>query len=163
MSTRHNTPQVAEGLRRLPEAILAEMDAALARGAAEITREARERAPKDTSGLTNSIIPSRVSLLEHHITAAKEYASFREYGTGPGGWPSLDRLMAWIRRKGITPRATTTPQSLAYLIARKIAREGTPAQPFMEPAFDAIAPKLHDRLRSSVARGLASVAEGRAL
>lgn len=163
MTVRHNTPNVAEGLQRLPRAIITEMDAALARGAAEITREARERAPKDTSGLTNSIIPQRVSLLEHHIIAAREYASFQEDGTGPGGWPSLDRIMAWIRRKGITPHAADDDRGLAFLIRRKIRRQGTPAQPFMEPAFDAVAPKLHDRLRASVARGIASVAEGRAL
>lgn len=163
MSVKHNAGQVADAIARLPQSVTAEMDAALARGAAELTREARERAPKDSTALTNSIIPARITLLEHHVTAAKDYASFREYGTGPGGWPSLDRMLAWIRRKGITPREGTSPRSLAYLIARKIAREGTPATPYMEPAFDAVAPKLDARLRASVARGIANVAEGRAL
>lgn len=163
MTIRHNTPQVADALKRLPESVITEMDGALARGAVEITHEARERAPKDSSTLTNSIAPRRVTLLEHHITAAQDYASFREDGTRPGGKPSLDRMMAWIRRKGITPRADTDARGLAFLIARKIAREGTPAQPFMEPAYRSVAPKLDARLRTSVARGIAAVAQNHAL
>ena len=71
--------------------------------------------------------------------------------------------MAWIRRKGITPVFARNQRDLAFLIRRKIARTGTPAQPFMEPAFDAVAPKLHDRLRASVARGIDAIAKGHAL
>lgn len=163
MSVRHNAAQVAEALARVPQSVITEMDGELARGSAEITREARENAPKDSSALTNSIAPRRVTLLEHHITAASDHASFREYGSGPGGRPSLDRMMAWIRRKGITPRAATDSRGLAFLIARKIAREGTPGQPYMEPAYHAVAPKLDARLRASVARGIASVTPGHAL
>lgn len=172
MSVKHNAGQVADAIARLPQSVTAEMDGALANAAADIVREAKERAPYNTSTLKTSISQARITLLEHHITAAAEYASFREYGTGPGGWAidqgpdgkvSFDRLLDWIRRKDITPREGTSPRSLAYLIARKIAREGTPATPYMEPAFDAVAPKLDARLRASVARGIANVAEGRAL
>lgn len=163
MKIQHNAHEVADAFKRLPESVLKEVDGALARGADEITHEARERAPKDSSALTDAIIPARISLLEHHITASKEYASFQEDGTGPGGWPSLDRIMAWMRRKGITPNTGTNVTGLAFLIRRSIARKGVPAQPFMQPAFDAVAPTLDARIRASVARGIAAVEPGRAL
>lgn len=46
-------------------------------------------------------------------------------GRGPGGFPPLEFIEDWIVAKGITPDGDISLQSLAFLIARKIARQGT--------------------------------------
>jgi len=45
-------------------------------------------------------------------------------GRGPGKFPPIKMIEKWIYDKGITPEGITI-SSLAFLIARKIAREGT--------------------------------------
>lgn len=51
-----------------------------------------------------------------------EYLEGRE----PGQMPPIKDIEAWIERKGIKAvESTMSVSSLAYLIARKIAREGT--------------------------------------
>ena len=57
-------------------------------------------------------------------------AAHSEYvveGRGPGKFPPIDRIEKWIEDKGIaaTIEGEITVSSLAFLIARKIAREGT--------------------------------------
>lgn len=174
MKIQHNAHEVADAFKRLPESVLKEVDGALGNGAARIVREARERVPRVTSELTKTIKNTRVSLLEHHITAEKEYASFVEEGTD-GTTKSGKRkkgqvgtltsaIRAWVKKRNIIPRTEGMSQdSLAAVIARKIAREGTEPHPFMQPAFDAVAPTLDARIRASVARGIAAVEPGRAL
>lgn len=47
-----------------------------------------------------------------------------EYGRAPGKMPPVSALMQWIDAKGIIPKGISK-KSLAFLIARKIANEGT--------------------------------------
>ncbi|QIX61853.1 hypothetical protein HER32_11940 [Hymenobacter sp. BT18] len=59
-----------------------------------------------------------------------DYALHLEYGRGPGKFPSLLAIKEWIGAKGIVPKPdakgrAVSVDSLAYLIGRKIAREGT--------------------------------------
>jgi hypothetical protein len=159
----HNAAEVAEALRRAPRAVLGELDRAMRTGAVAIARDARERAPKANSELVNAIAPERISLLEHHVRAAKNYASHQERGTGPGGRPSLTTMIQWIRRKGLSARAGMSERSLAFLIRRSIARKGVPAKPFMKPALEAQRSRLDGLFRAAVARGLQQVAPGRGL
>lgn len=68
----------------------------------------------------------RVSLL------LEPYWKYVEYGRRPGKMPPIDNIKEWIRVKPIIPdsnsgRVPSTNQ-LAYLIARKIGREGIPAR-----------------------------------
>lgn len=52
------------------------------------------------------------------------YVIFEDLGRKAGRFPPIQSIQQWIRQKGIQPEGTTI-RSLAYLIARKIAREGT--------------------------------------
>jgi hypothetical protein len=52
------------------------------------------------------------------------YIYFQIYGRGPGGFPPLQSILEWIESKGIEP-VDISKKSLAFLIARKIARLGT--------------------------------------
>lgn len=159
----HDAHEVAEALKRAPREVAREVDKALRRGAVEVTRSARDKVPKAESELVQSIQPQRISQLEHHIRAAKAYASFVEDGTGPGGWVPLAKMLRWVARKGLTSQAYADPVQLAKAIQRKIVRSGTPPQPFMAPALKENTSRLDSLLRAAVARGLAQVRPGRAL
>lgn len=57
-----------------------------------------------------------------------KYSLFVEVGTGPH-MPPVDALKPWAALK-------LGDENLAWPIAIKISREGTPAQPFLRPAMD---------------------------
>lgn len=54
-----------------------------------------------------------------------EYAYYVEHGRGPGKYPPLQAIENWVEVKHIVPRQDYTVKQVSYLIARKIAREGT--------------------------------------
>lgn len=62
-----------------------------------------------------------------HFVVAPAYASQLIKGRKPGTMPPVKAIEQWIRDKGIAARASSdiSVTSLAYLIARKIQREGT--------------------------------------
>jgi len=102
-----------------------------------------DTAPKSLSTLTNSIINERVASLFARIIARAGYAAAVEQGTGPGGSPPLEAIRRWIRVAQITPRnPDMSERDLAFVIRRKIRREGTPAQPFMAPAAETTRQRL---------------------
>lgn len=75
------------------------------------------------------------------------YAEYVEYGRGPsrnrGPVPLEDSLKAWVHRKlGIAYGKEL--DSVTYLIARKIHREGTKPQPFFVPAVQKIEGQLEE-------------------
>ena len=47
------------------------------------------------------------------------------FGRRPGKFPPIAAIEKWIMDKGITLEGKITASSLAFLIARKIAKEGT--------------------------------------
>lgn len=58
------------------------------------------------------------------------YWYYVENGRGPGKFPPIDKILSWIRIKPIIPYSDSrgripTEESLAFLIARKIAEQGT--------------------------------------
>ena len=69
--------------------------------------------------------------------SSEGYASHVEYGRGPtkkaGQIPLRTTLKAWVHRKLGIPYGKEL-ESATYLIARKIHRKGTKAQPFFNPA-----------------------------
>ena len=89
------------------------------------------------------------------------YAAAVEYGRGPTKKASPDgitlreSLRAWVKRKmgGRAMRSASVfsgmkyedyIDSITFLIARKIHREGTKAQPFFVPAVEKFADKIQD-------------------
>jgi hypothetical protein len=136
----------------------------------EVQNEAKYLAPVNDGRLRSSITTQRAtsSALEAVTYANVDYAPFVEFGTksaknikipagleayasqfkgtGSGGWDKLlEDIEQWCASKGIEPEA-------AYPIARKIAREGVKAQPFLFPAWEKERPKLLDSLEKMLYR-----------
>lgn len=57
-----------------------------------------------------------------------DYWKYVEYGRGPGKQPPIDAIEQWVRIKPVVPSAINgrvpDTRQLAFLIARKIGREG---------------------------------------
>lgn len=62
----------------------------------------------------------------------EHYWRYVEYGRRPGKMPPIDNIEEWIRVKPVVPDAMNgkipTSRQLAFMIARKIGREGIPAR-----------------------------------
>lgn len=79
------------------------------------------------------------------------YAYFVEFGRRAGKMPPVDYIREWVKKKGIadTYNIKTKKQanrgndfddramSVAFMIARSIAKKGTKARPFLFPALEA--------------------------
>ena len=66
----------------------------------------------------------------HKIVYDAPYASAVEYGTSPH-WMPIKPLLGWARRR-------LKNEKLAYPIQKKIAKKGTPPQPYLRPAMDRV-------------------------
>ena len=75
------------------------------------------------------------------------YAAAVELGSRPH-WPPPDPILRWVQLK-LQP-GKDLEASVAFLIARKIARMGTKAQPYLQPAFDMNLDRIEQRLGSAV-------------
>jgi len=119
---------------------------ALDAGAKILQRDAQRRTPIADGTLRSNITTGRLAQLLFQVNSRARYGAYVERGTGlygparrsigkcgPGP-EGLDNIAAWIKRKGITPRNGVTEKQLPFLIARKVARDGTRPQPYLEPA-----------------------------
>lgn len=185
--------------RKAREALSQALDE-LSRGAVLIEGRAKRRAPVDMGRLRTSITHTGLlplgNTLAVRVGTNVEYARFVEFGTGPagrrsqltdtareamaalgyqhgahGGWPPLEAIVAWVKRKGIDAggnvgrgragkgqrRVPTEEEaeSLAFLIQRRIRGGGTKAQPFLFPAFEESRDEIVERMgqRLKVALG----------
>ena len=96
---------------------------------------------KASGNLIASLKPVSIKFQNNKIEADISIASYWkyvEYGRKPGKFPPIDKILNWIRIKPVLPRPRnglkppTEPQ-LAFLISRKIAREGIePGNQFKE-------------------------------
>ena len=91
------------------------------------------------SGRLMDSLDYRIQIDDNDIAVwlkSEDYLPYIEKGTKPH-WPPREPIEQWIRDKGIEPYPDKngrlpTVQGLAFLIARKISREGTPADPVLE-------------------------------
>lgn len=93
----------------------------------------------------------------------QDYWKYLEYGTRPH-WPPTSALLRWIRVKPVVPRPDSrgripSEKSLAYLIGRKIAREGTEGRHDLRDALQRVnaefAGRLEEALRQDVGKWVA--------
>lgn len=81
-----------------------------------------------------------------------EQWKYVEYGRNPGKFPPVDAIKRWISVKPILPRPVNgkvpTPDQLAFLIGRKIARDGIPAGNYLNDTITEF--KLIDKLKKEL-------------
>lgn len=158
-----NAGPLAQVLRNSPATIKQYLSPELTKSALLIAREAKRNA-KANGSMAHSIlinsINSYTSLdgLEAVAFAGANYAWYVENGTSGGGYPNQQTIIDWLRVKHIKPAdPETSEKELAYLIARKIALHGTPAQPFMEPAFQTEKEATINRVNTAVQRAIREI------
>lgn len=143
VSLNVDRPALLKMMQRHPTLFEQAINQIFRRATQEGTREAKRKAPKADSTLTNSIAPKQLSLTHHQIIAGTHYKRYVEEGTGPGGWVPDKTMEDWIKVKGIQPRdPEMSMEQLVYLIQTKIFYQGTPAQPYFHPAAQLIRQRL---------------------
>jgi len=153
-----DSAKAAGALAQSPEILEKHLGRAISRIVGEIARDARRKAPKAFSTLTNSIRPQIIRPLEGVVAPGVDYARIVEEGTGPGGFPPERTLLDWIRKRRIEPRdPDMDQQGLAYVIARSIAQRGTPAQPYLAPALKDNERKAARRVDAAIDAALAEI------
>lgn len=93
--------------------------------------------------------------------ALSDYWLWVEKGRGPGKRPPLSKIEGWIERTGIVPSAdangrTISIKSLAFLIARKIGREGTEGKHIIRDIVERDAEEWANRIRAAAAQDVKS-------
>lgn len=85
----------------------------------------------------------------------EEYWKYVEYGRRPGKMPPIDNIKDWIKVKPIIPDARTgkipSAEQLAFLIARKIGREGIPARhPINKTVYTDVTEQIIDAIKAEI-------------
>lgn len=122
--------------------------------AAALKDKLEENGSNATHQLSNSI-KDIVKFDGKYLTVSiqlEEYYKYVENGRKAGKFPPVDAIKKWITIKPVIPRGKNgkvpTENQLSYLIGRKIAREGTRANPFLEPTIRDF--KLVDKIYAAV-------------
>lgn len=153
---------IRRAMQRFPQAARGELLAACQQSALLLQREWMERMPR-ASGRTAGTISVKT---EETPTGARAQvgsdqpaALFVELGTRPH-MPPYKALVPWVRAVlGVQePREL---ERVAYLVARKIAREGTPAQRPMAQTFEACRSQV-EGIFAAAAQRLAGMTGGAA-
>ncbi|HLP97488.1 MAG TPA: HK97 gp10 family phage protein [Sideroxyarcus sp.] len=139
------------GLRALPDAVVRNVDRKLERGAAEVAREAKVRAPKAFSNLTNSIMSDRIGVMRYRVQENVRHGHPVEFGSRPHGVDST-KLIPWVEL--VTGARGKEARDKAFLIARSIAMRGTKAQPYMGPTADVMGGRVNELALEGVRDGV---------
>jgi hypothetical protein len=80
-----------------------------------------------------------------------EYGEVLDSGRGKSnrGGPNQqwrDKIVAWMRAKGISPRQGMSVETVAFLITRKINREGYKAKPWIESSIRTVLSQDLDKI-----------------
>jgi hypothetical protein len=144
-------------LRRSPQVVAQEQVRAMTRALLLVEGDARRNVRQDSRQLMNSITHRQRmagEALVGEVGPSVRYGVYVERGTRPH-WPPRAPLEGWARRHGIP----------VYAVQRAIARRGTRARPFLEPAFRKNEPAIVRLFAAAGARitaTLATLSGGRA-
>lgn len=145
-------------LSRLDSSFKKEVKAELKFAAEEVAAFIKRDAPVDTSRLKNSVSVKQKTGLSVEIVAQSNNAPYMEFGTkkhfkapagletyasqfrgqkGSGQTNPIEALTRWVRRKGIANnynarrvKKSDRERQVAFMIFRKIKRDGVKPQPF---------------------------------
>lgn len=88
------------------------------------------------------------------VMTLEDYWRYVEDDTRPH-WPPVDAILRWVQIKPVIPRPDAagripTPKQLAYLIGRKIAREGTKGSHDLADAVTQTNERYRERLSEAL-------------
>lgn len=158
-----NAGPLAQALRNSPAILRRYLSPALNLSAQNIARQGIRNIRANDSMAHSTLIDSvnfrmAVGGLEAEVFAGTNYAFYVEKGTRGGGYPNQKTVIDWLRAKHISPNNPDMSESeLAFLIARKIALHGTPAQPFMKPAFETEKAAAINRVNAAVQQAIREI------
>lgn len=150
--------QVLKALAKCDKQVVEAALQGLEAGAAAIIVDAQQNLRTNGSVVTGLLRKSgNASRKDREITAGffdtqngpTGYAEFVEYGRRSGKMPPVDILEAWAYKK-FHMRDWTAAKSVAWAIAKKIAREGTQPHPFFVPAVKKNHKKILQAVRDAV-------------
>lgn len=155
-----NFSELKEQFRKHEKQMQQACDKALARGAMNIVAEAKRNLRLNgnnvTGLLTNSGKAEKLSDGEYQAgffsSNGKGYAEYLEYGRRAGKMPPPKILEAWVYKRSRDPKVKKNAASIAFAIARFIAKHGTQPHPFFKPAVDSQTKKIVKELKSAAKR-----------
>jgi hypothetical protein len=160
--------KVLRSFRRLPETVRREARWEMQVAADDMVKIASKNAPADEGSLRNAI-QSKPSGKNFEVVMSKTHGIYMEFGTKSkfdapsylGSYPArfkgigkgsyndaLKAMMGWVKRKGLVGNDETEQKQVAYLVLRKILKEGLKPRPYFFPAFQRVSKELIDRLRN---------------
>ena len=142
---------------RLPAEVQRECFKAMQRASLDIIADAKSNLRANGSVVTGNLRASgKVQKVDDKTLdvgffssdSDKGYASYVEYGRKPGKMPPPDILEAWAYKKFRLSHKDA--RSAAWALARSIAKKGTKARPFFEPAVESGWRKMIDKIAKIV-------------
>ena len=117
---------------------------------------------KATGNLISSIKPLKIDFANNKMQGTIDIASYWkyvEYGRRPGKFPPINKILDWIKVKPVIPRPLNglkppTEAQLAFLISRKIARDGINAGNQYEEALNISWTKNEKNISDSISKDL---------
>ena len=120
----------------------------------DMREELRSKRAKATGDLIASIRATttmKKGSVELSVGPTVSYGAYVEFGTKPH-WPPRDAIRDWVIEKFRGRIRGPELDSVAFLVQRKIAAKGTPAQPYVEPVFDKHVNKVAGRIANAAIR-----------
>ena len=142
---------------RLPAEVQRECFKAMQRASLDIIADAKSNLRANGSVVTGNLRASgKVQKVDDKTLdvgffssdSDKGYASYVEYGRKPGKMPPPDILEAWAYKKFRLSHKDA--RSAAWALARSIAKKGTKARPYFEPAVESGWRKMIDKIAKIV-------------
>lgn len=118
---------------------------------------------KATGDLIRSIKPIEIQFETNSYSGSislAHYWKYVEYGRRPGKFPPPNKILDWIKIKPVIPRPVNgikpTEKQLAFLISRKIARDGIEAGNQFKEALDLTWTKNKNKISDAISIDLQS-------
>lgn len=138
--------------------------------AEEVARYYKENLDRDdryASGKLVQSVESRIAVNGQAYQVQlrlEDYWKYVEWDTRPH-WPPTSALLQWIEVKPVIPQPgrngkLPTPQQLAYLIGRKIARFGTKGSHTLAKTLEEINDRYEERIREALTKDLGDAVHG---
>mgnify|MGYP002520615516 CR=1 FL=1 len=132
------------------------LESVLREGADYLTNAAKSGLPADYELRDNIKFELKIGDKDYVIEfSAPDYWKYVNGGRKPGKYPPPDQIARWISKKNIVPGADRTGRipsigSLAFLIGRKISREGVRGNRFYDLAIEDFEKSFTEKIADAI-------------